>query len=361
MAEYFVDTDVGDNGNAGTSEGSGNAWATRAHAYETGIPTAGEDTTNGDILWVKGTAAETQTKNWPLGTWLTGYSATARLRTVGYQTTKGDGKRGPQINGTSGQSYTIDSGTLRGFEWHNHVFKHNGNANPWFENYQYERFINCEFSRGVDTTGGFTSTGRYTEYLACLFADLGTTSYPVRAQDGVLMYCTFIEKLAYARNLGANAYYDNGVLLGSIVGNDFILDTDSALRVRYPRQIVENNIRCANAVDGSFAIEFNSATDAKAGTVIANNLISGYDGLGGAAISADTNAQGLVLINNKHHNCTAFIDGGATPLVNERNVALGFDPFPDAASDSLRPDAQLNPLVTADYKKWPSTIGYGDP
>jgi len=45
MATYYVDTAVGDDGNLGTSEGAGNAWATIQHAVD--------NVAADDKVWVK--------------------------------------------------------------------------------------------------------------------------------------------------------------------------------------------------------------------------------------------------------------------------------------------------------------------
>lgn len=53
MATYYVDGAVGDDGNAGTSEGAGNAWAT--------IDNAMNNVAAGDKVWVKASATYTET------------------------------------------------------------------------------------------------------------------------------------------------------------------------------------------------------------------------------------------------------------------------------------------------------------
>ncbi len=53
MATYYVDGAVGDDGNLGTSEGAGNAWATLTKAMNT--------VAAGDKVWVKASATYTET------------------------------------------------------------------------------------------------------------------------------------------------------------------------------------------------------------------------------------------------------------------------------------------------------------
>lgn len=79
MATYYVDGAVGSDANAGTSPGTGNAWATIAHGLST--------MAGGDTLNVKSSATynETVTLTPPAGTSL------ALTRVIGYTATPGDG------------------------------------------------------------------------------------------------------------------------------------------------------------------------------------------------------------------------------------------------------------------------------
>ena len=77
MATYYVDTAVGDDANAGTSEGAGNAWATIDKAMNT--------VAAGDKVWVK--ASGTYDEN---GNIDTAGSLLSPIEFEGYSSTTGD-------------------------------------------------------------------------------------------------------------------------------------------------------------------------------------------------------------------------------------------------------------------------------
>ena len=78
MAFYYVDGAVGDNGNAGTSEGAGNAWAT----IEYGMYAA-----TGGTVWIKNSTTYLEAIRWTGSTYRLNSSPVAL---VGYDTVTGD-------------------------------------------------------------------------------------------------------------------------------------------------------------------------------------------------------------------------------------------------------------------------------
>lgn len=83
MATYYVDVSVGNDGNAGTSPGAGNAWATLSHAFSTA--------TDRDTIYVKASGAYTTTTT--LTPPSSGLPNNSPTRVIGYNTTVTDNGR----------------------------------------------------------------------------------------------------------------------------------------------------------------------------------------------------------------------------------------------------------------------------
>lgn len=142
---YYVDVAVGDDGNAGTSEGAGNAWQTLAKAADT--------VAAGEKVWVKasGTYESEDGSNDCVMQITTAGSAEAPIVFEGYHTSTGDGGI-VTINAdpTGDQfSHCIDSsGTQNVY----HVFKNfvlqgaSGNGYEGDGVSDYGIFINCRFT-----------------------------------------------------------------------------------------------------------------------------------------------------------------------------------------------------------------------
>lgn len=122
MATYYVDGAVGDDGNAGTSEGAGNAWATIGHAVST--------VAAGDKVYVK--ASVTYTENLTLST----VGATSNpIVWEGYTSTPGDGGEVTiRSGGTTTHVLTVGSGS-----WYN-----------TFKNFGFRGAASSTTGRGVD-------------------------------------------------------------------------------------------------------------------------------------------------------------------------------------------------------------------
>jgi len=96
MTLYYVDGAVGNDGNAGTSPGAGNAWATIGKAAST--------ITNGDLAWIKASAVYSLSS---AITFNATDSYTGRAQFIGYGSTPGDGIPAT-VRATAGSFFMFD-------------------------------------------------------------------------------------------------------------------------------------------------------------------------------------------------------------------------------------------------------------
>jgi hypothetical protein len=159
MATYYIDGAVGSDANAGTSEGSGNAWATIDKAMNT--------VAAGDRVWVKatGTYVETPTID-------TNGSNVSPIIFEGYTSTTGDeGKVTIASGATTNLSATTTSSCYYLFK--NFIFSGGSSNAASPAGADYIMWYNCEFvSGGADGAGG---TGNNWTFYHCEF--LNNTSF----------------------------------------------------------------------------------------------------------------------------------------------------------------------------------------
>jgi hypothetical protein len=138
MTDYYVDAVDGNDANAGTSEGSGNAWKTLGKAESTIVA--------GDKVWVKGNASYTET----LTLSVTFGTSGGTCPYEGYTTTPGDGGM-----------FTIDATGLS-----------NG-VTDGFSTRNFRTFINMRVT-GATTIGVNLATGDFALFINCEFDNNGT-------------------------------------------------------------------------------------------------------------------------------------------------------------------------------------------
>ena len=186
MTTYYVDGAVGSDGNLGTSEGAGNAWATIDKAMNT--------VAAGDHVYVKASVNYNE-----LATIDTVGNSTAAILFSGYSTTPGDNGM-VTIDAQSTRDHCIDTalttsiyylfenfvftnGVSHNFEgvlsadsisFYNCRFSNSGGYGVRGDNWW--KFINCEF---LNNTQGPCDMDTDTDFVACVFH--GNGNYPVAA------------------------------------------------------------------------------------------------------------------------------------------------------------------------------------
>lgn len=300
MATYYVDTALGADINAGTSEGSGNAWATIDKAMNT--------VAAGDKVWVKasGTYSEDALLDTP------GDTTTGPIVFEGYTSTTGD-------NGQVTMSATtscLAAGTISA-----------GNYFYVFKNFKFTggsshavnvlagdncTWVNCEFSgAGADginaddyhkfykcVFSGNTSEGANVDvqpvFICCRFTNNGGTTSQVNALAGTFLFCEFF---------GASV---GGINFDGNVGPFIII----------------NCTFDGEATASQNGIYFNHGTEVQ-GFVAINNILYDWNG---SAVLADLNFGDLNLIgyNLINSNTTDYGTNISNTLGNDVTSAPTF-------------------------------------
>lgn len=175
MSVYYVDTAVGNDGNAGTSEGSGNAWATIDHAMNT--------VAAGDKVWVKASGNYNE-----LATIDTAGTQTSPIVFEGYTSTTGDGGVAT-ISGQSSRANCIVDNIA-------------ANTNIF---YCFKNFL-CTLATG----DGVNTDCLSITWKNCSFSGNGTTSGDGYQGSGQFENCKFDDNSAR----GYNGDRSNTVLIG---------------------------------------------------------------------------------------------------------------------------------------------------
>lgn len=153
MTDYYVDGAVGDDANAGTSEGAGNAWATINKACQTMV--------GGDRTYVKASVTYDE-----LATFLVNGSnrTTGMIQLIGYQTTPGDDGIVSHTATAANNCLAVPAGTNNYLRIHNFDF-YGSLVRPVTVSGTNE-FYNCRF-RNSPNEGA--SVGGGCQFFNCLF------------------------------------------------------------------------------------------------------------------------------------------------------------------------------------------------
>jgi hypothetical protein len=306
VSTYYVDGADGDDGNAGTSEGSGNAWATIDKAMNT--------VAAGDIVFVKSSATYTE-----LVTIDTVGTTTAPILFIGYTTTADRTDRGKvTIDAESSRANcivsTLTSNTFYVFE--NFILK-NATGNGYSAiNADQMTFRNCEFN---DNGGNGLVSDNGLMVESCIFSG--------NASDGI--DCDANAQIYGSRFLSNGT---NGVTLitGVVWGCTFFDSGSAAITFLGSNTAINAVINCT--IDGNSKT---STTGIRFGTsfwgpyAAINNIIydcitgiDGYDNGGGRFIGRNN------LLNS---NTTDYDNTGYETLVGEVTGAPAFTD--EAAND----------------------------
>lgn len=176
MTDYYVDGDVGADINAGTSEGSGNAWATIDKACQTMVA--------GDRTYVKASVSYDESATFAnVGT---GRTAATMIQLIGYTTTPGDNGI-VQMQSTAGNNCLTDPVATHSY-YRIHNFDFFGSLDTNVDLNSTIEFQNCRFRNAVNE-GGVVGSG--CQFYNCLFQNNGQQGIAT-TNDATYVACTFV-------------------------------------------------------------------------------------------------------------------------------------------------------------------------
>lgn len=321
MTEYYVDGDVGDDANAGTSAGSGNAWETLTHA-------AGQ-VAAGDKVWVKASADYTE-----LLTLEASGSILSPIVWEGYTTTPGDG----------GQA-TIDGENTRA-------------ANVQLDGYDFNHFKNFiltgaqDFCVLIDTAHSSNSLWRnirFTDGSGSPASVFGVTSGYSRilyhVLENIIIENMTAQGIAGLREDQVRIYDSivrdnggNGIELRTYSGGHAIerclIHDNGGWGIRGDDAAVDQVSIRFNTIDGNADGGIDTRPQRRRSWTIMYNLITNHSGAGDIGLqSAGTTSGDVVFLvdgnfywNNTTHKSGTFMDG-------DNDVTLTADPYTDSAND----------------------------
>lgn len=332
--QYYVDTVDGDDGNAGTSPGSGNAWATLKHAIETGIT---RDTTNGDQINVYapvGTPDDYSTGDPAIAISSYAAAATADASLI---------IRGVESDGsTPAIAYLTCSGRYLILD----------------TAFDCCRLINLSIVGGSAT--GLFELDRNILIYGCLFDNTaGGAVVSIDGADNSAVYHSDIQ------GASGNAYLLNMQFGGLVVGN-YIHERANSCRGVNNCAFADGNIVHLNSTNanGSGFLHNNSGAnfDARnniilndaagvtggidlllAGGRLTNNYIEGWSGTGGYDIKPPASGNIILAAHNRSFNNTNDFAFGDVDLAIDNSVTSASG-VTDRAAGNYAPTSELREI-----------------
>jgi len=312
MATYYVDQAVGNNANAGTSEGSGNAWAT--------IQKAADTVAAADKVWVKNVGGD-YVENITLAT---AGTAGSEIEWEGYTSSTGDNGR-VTINPSSGVGVT---GNAKDYQvWKN--FRFTGGSVGYNGSTTSDRvtFFNCRFD---NNSGNGAALGTYCAFYRCQFdnnsADgidvtgsagfygcvaFANSARQIETDDGVFYRCLVYGCASGQYGILTNDYTDpaHSVFIGNTIDgeNTTVVGIYTAGSINLVAVIDNILYDCGKGIDFD-------VTNQRIHNVLANNLFN----------SNTTAREGSVYSVDEVTTAPAFTDeasddytlGGASPAID---------------------------------------------
>jgi hypothetical protein len=193
VSDYYVDGAVGNDSNAGTSEGAGNAWATIGKAIIAPIAP-------GDRLFIKASASYAEDNDFST----TSGTATSPIVLEGYTTTVGDGGRAT-IPGNGG-SRTLRTGAF--YSVRNLVVTkdNSGGSSAGILLEGTSIAENCEVD-GLSTSGRGFENAVGTYHVGCYAHDCNTAGFRFFGIGGAFSCVTDTCSVGFANNVGTLGYF----------------------------------------------------------------------------------------------------------------------------------------------------------
>jgi hypothetical protein len=316
MAIYYVDPSTGDDTTGDGSSGS--PWKTIQHALDNGTWA----TTTGNTLRLANTTAAVLTS--PIDFDTSVALGEAPLCIEGWDNGGSITATGPwgstispcgEINGNDAVAYVCDANT-RYVTFKN--LKIHSTTSYVLSLSTSTEIINCEVYNG-GTLRTITAGGSSSFYNSYVHTD--QTTGEVIYAAATIIGCEIAGGGNGIRLTGTNGVCSRNLIYGG---------TGSGIVFGFDHQIVSNNtIDGSDASDGGIGIEINSANVEH--SVIFNNLVANFSGVGSKGVSIVTGAPCSLLGNNSFYNCTTDEDA-PTPACDLANITESSDPFTDSST-----------------------------
>lgn len=314
---FYVDGSVGNDANAGTSEGSGNAWATVQKAADTAVA--------GEIVYVKSSADYAEDVDFDTNTGTPGN----RITFIGYTSTITDGGKAT-ITGSNSRAHcislngTADYVTMRNFIFTSptsHCADVGGITDGWI-------FNNCHFTKGSGTSPASaidgSSTFRYVSLYRCLLKDFSGNA--IDSSIAVNLLCdSCVIKDNGGIGIATGTYRDQLTIRRCVIagntGDGITLGAATYLHCF-------DSIFEGNGGDGIDIGGGNHKNIVITGCIFANHSGTGDTGLKAGSLTGNSS---ILCDYNAFYNNTTHKSGSGTTGLND--ITLSADPFVNAASD----------------------------
>ena len=315
MTIYYVDVAVGNDANAGTAEGAGNAWASIAKGLTTAVA--------GDTVYVKasGTYSEGSLS------WTNVGSRASPISVIGYTTTPGDNGRAVVVSPSSAVITSGSAGT------------------------NYRVFRNLDLQGGANAGAVSISAPRGIYWINCIFRSVsGNSAVALLGTGAVLIGCRAIghgASTAAGIQTGNNSVIAgcavSGASIGIVYGTSSVIyrtliSSLSGTTQRGTSPLASGTLTpvIGCTIVGNGAGGTSSATgvylDGTLNSVVMENIIKDFSAAGNVGVSGyDTDALVFSYLNGyncMHNNTIDYADAGVA-------VTWPMTGFGDVSSDPL--------------------------
>ncbi len=324
---YFVDTAVGNDANAGTSAGAGNAWATIGKATAT--------IAAGDLCYVKASG----NYNEAVACATTSGGANTPLTFEGYTSATGDGGQ-VTVDGQNSRANCLTTNGKTNYIWRNFIFT--GATTRAFDNTSnstgYWSFYNCRFTKGSSTPATGIGSSTSSSGISLILVNCRLDNFSGNALDN--WYYVQIEGCVFHTN--AIGFNEPAFLGKCTVTRSLFRDNSTAGIALATDSDLMNVLECSFRANGD-GIRVHGANHRT--VLLMNNTHSGNTGYdvnvqntpsGTTLIYADYNSM-KTGTSGQYHNWSA---GG-------HDVTLTADPFTSSTNLSLNATAGGGAAVKA--------------
>lgn len=320
---FFVDMAVGNDANAGTSAGAGNAWKTVQKAADTAVA--------GEKVWVKASANYTEQVDFDTNSG----TPASPIIFEGYTTTTGDDGRATITGSGSRASCLVFNGTADYVQFRNLtltspttqcVLGTTGDTTGIV-------FDNVQFLKGSSTPTNATTGGGYKRFINWKFFRCEVSGG--FSGDGLTAFSTFVTvQSCKIIDCGGNGLTIGGYGPGAaVLDSIFAGNTGDGVNIASTTTttlVITGNTFEGNGGDG---LDLGGANNGS--VTIRNNIFANHSGAGdvGLRIGAQSGSTAVSCDYNAFYNNNTHRSGNNTTGAHDVTTTLTVDPFTNAAAD----------------------------